>query len=42
MAAYDQKHANGKGTKKKKSSFQQRLEQLQKQAEQMQREQNRR
>ena len=36
MAAYDQKHANDKGKKKKKSSFQQRLEELQKQAEQMQ------
>ena len=41
MVAYDLKHAKGNG-KKKKSSFQQRLEQLQKQAEQMQREQNRR
>ena len=36
MAAYDQKHAGDKGKKKKKSSFQQRLEELQKQAEQMQ------
>ena len=42
MAAYDHKHANDKGKKKKKSSFQQRLEELQKQAELMQREQNRR
>ena len=42
MMAYDAKHANGKGGKKKKSSFQQRLEELQKQAEQMQRQQNRR
>lgn len=42
MAAYDLKHANDKGKKKKKSSFQQRLEELQKQAEQMQKQQNRR
>ena len=42
MAAYDQKHAKDNGKKKKKSSFQQRLEELQKQAEAMQREQNRR
>ena len=42
MAAYDHKHAKDNGKKKKKSSFQQRLEQLQKQAEQMQREQNKR
>ncbi len=41
MAAYDLKHANGKGAKKKKSSFQQRLEELQKQAEQMQKQQKR-
>ena len=40
MAAYDAKHATDKGKKKKKSSFQQRLEELQKQAEQMQRQQN--
>ena len=40
MAAYDNKHAGDKGKKKKKSSFQQRLEELQKQAEQMQRQQN--
>ena len=42
MAAYDHKHANDKGKGKKKSSFAKRLEELQKQAEQMQREQNRR
>ena len=42
MAAYDAKHAKGNGKKKKKSSFQQRLEELQKQAEQMQKQQNRR
>ena len=36
MAAYDQKHANGKGKPKKKSGFAKRLEELQKQAEQMQ------
>ena len=42
MAAYDQKHANDKGKGKKKSNFAKRLEELQKQAEQMQREQNRR
>jgi YidC/Oxa1 family membrane protein insertase len=41
MAAYDQKHAGDKGKKKKKSSFQQRLEELQKQAEQMQKQQKR-
>ncbi len=41
MAAYDQKHANDKG-KGKKSSFAKRLEELQKQAEQMQKQQNRR
>ncbi|MBP5526949.1 MAG: membrane protein insertase YidC [Bacteroidales bacterium] len=41
MAAYDAKHANDKGKKKKKSSFQQRLEELQKQAEQMQKQQKR-
>ncbi len=41
MAAYDQKHARDKGKKKKKSSFQQRLEELQKQAEQMQKQQKR-
>lgn len=42
MAAYDQKHANDKGKGKKKSSFAKRLEELQKQAEQMQKQQNRR
>ena len=42
MAAYDQKHAGDKGQKKKKSSFQQRLEELQKQAEQMQKQQQKR
>ena len=42
MAAYDAKHAGDKGKKKKKSSFQQRLEELQKQAEQMQKQQNKR
>ena len=42
MAAYDQKHAKDSGKGKKKSSFAKRLEELQKQAEQMQREQNRR
>ncbi len=36
MAAYDAKHANGKGKPKKKSNFAKRLEELQKQAEQMQ------
>ena len=42
MAAYDKKHSGDKGKKKKKSSFQQRLEELQKQAEQMQKQQNKR
>ena len=42
MAAYDRKQASGKGKAKKKSSFQQRLEQLQKQAELMQKQQNKR
>ena len=42
MAAYDKKHAGDKGKKKKKSGFQQRLEELQKQAEQMQKQQNKR
>ena len=41
MAAYDAKHSGDKGKKKKKSSFQQRLEALQKQAEQMQKQQKR-
>ncbi len=41
MAAYDAKHANGKGGKPKKSSFAKRLEELQKQAEQMQKQQRR-
>ena len=41
MAAYDAKHS-GKNGKPKKSSFQKRLEELQKQAEAMQREQNNR
>ena len=39
MAAYDHKHANDKGKGKKKSSFAKRLEELQKQAEQMQKQQ---
>ncbi len=39
MAAYDKKHAGDNGKKKKKSNFQQRLEELQKQAEQMQKQQ---
>lgn len=38
MAAYDQKHANGKGKPKKKSNFAKRLEEMQKMAEQMQKE----
>ena len=42
MATYDQRHAGDKGKKKKKSSFQQRLEELQKQAEQMQKQQQKR
>ena len=42
MAAYDQKHAKDNGKGKKKSNFAKRLEELQKRAEQMQREQNRR
>ena len=42
MAAYDAKHAGGKGAKPKKSKFQQRLEEMQKMAEQMQKEQNNR
>lgn len=42
MAAYDAKHASGKGDKPKKSNFQRRLEELQKQAEQMQKQQNNR
>ncbi len=37
MASYDHKHAGDKGKGKKKSSFAKRLEELQKQAEQMQR-----
>jgi hypothetical protein len=37
MAAYDQKHANGKP--KKKSNFARRLEEMQKMAEQMQKQQ---
>ncbi|MCR5822323.1 MAG: membrane protein insertase YidC [Bacteroidales bacterium] len=41
MAEYDAKHANGKGKPAKKSSFQKRLEELQKQADAMQRDQNR-
>ncbi|MBP5536476.1 MAG: membrane protein insertase YidC [Bacteroidales bacterium] len=41
MAEYDAKHANGK-EKAKKSKFQQRLEEMQKMAEQMQKEQNKR
>ena len=36
MAAYDEKHANGKGRGKKRGSFAKRLEELQKQAEAMQ------
>ena len=39
MAAYDQKHANGNGKPKKKSSFAKRLEEMQKMAEQMQKQQ---
>ena len=39
MAAYDQKHANGKGKPKKKSNFAKRLEEMQKMAEQMQKQQ---
>ena len=42
MAAYDQKHAGDKGKGKKKSSFAKRLEELQKQAEAMQKQQNKR
>ncbi len=42
MAAYDHKHAGDKGKKKKKSNFQQRLEELRKQAEEMQKQQNKR
>lgn len=42
MAAYDQKHANGKGKPKKKSNFAKRLEEMQKMAEQMQKEKNKR
>ncbi len=38
MAAYDKKHASGKGQPKKKSNFQKRLEEMQKMAEQMQKE----
>ena len=41
MAAYDKKHAGDKGKGKKKSSFAKRLEELQKQAEQMQKQQKR-
>ena len=41
MAAYDHKHAADKGKGKKKSSFAKRLEELQKQAEQMQKQQRR-
>ena len=40
MAAYDAKHAKGGKNTKKKSNFQRRLEEMQKMAEQMQREQN--
>ncbi len=40
MAAYDQKHASGNGKPKKKSSFAKRLEEMQKMAEQMQKQQN--
>ena len=42
MAAYDAKQASGKGKPQKKSKFQQRLEEMQKMAEQMQKEQKRR
>ena len=42
MAAYDAKHASGNGKKNKKSKFQQRLEEMQKMAEQMQKQQNKR
>ena len=40
MAAYDKKHAADKGKAPKKSNFQKRLEEMQKMAEQMQKEQN--
>ncbi|MBP3763238.1 MAG: membrane protein insertase YidC [Bacteroidales bacterium] len=40
MAAYDAKQASGKGKPQKKSKFQQRLEEMQKMAEQMQKQQN--
>ena len=42
MAAYDAKQASGKGKPQKKSKFQQRLEEMQKMAEQMQKEQAKR
>ncbi len=42
MAAYDAKQASGKGKPQKKSKFQQRLEEMQKMAEQMQKEQKKR
>jgi hypothetical protein len=42
MAAYDQKHAGKPGKTKKKSSFAKRLEELQKQAEAMQKQRNNR
>ncbi|MBQ9474218.1 MAG: membrane protein insertase YidC [Bacteroidales bacterium] len=42
MAAYDAKMSSGKGKPQKKSKFQQRLEEMQKMAEQMQKEQNKR
>ncbi len=42
MAAYDAKQASGKGKPQKKSKFKQRLEEMQKMAEQMQKEQNKR
>ncbi len=41
MAAYDSKHGKDSGKGKKKSKFAQRLEEMQKMAEQMQKEQNR-
>ena len=42
MAAYDAKQASGKGKSQKKSKFQQRLEEMQKMAEQMQKDQRKR
>ena len=42
MEAYDRKHAAGKGKPAKKSKFAKRLEEMQKMAEQMQKEKNKR